>query len=276
MIKTIGNEHETKNYYYSKDLAIKDGFPPKFDHFTNADNNFSKPRLLSKQIAFFLKVFSFNSSDKEQEAKKLAFQLTQKFESQGHHSMQLSDDGIISYGLHQATLRSGSLEEIIKEYCSHSASTTSKKLAQYSEQIKLKDPNLKNNRQFLALLTEAALENEMKTAQDKIFTKDYWQPSYKKAVELNLKSPIAAAIFYDTKIQGGLEQVISKTQTRLLNKTYSEKEFLIAFLSERRKYLLNIAQQKSPAQARMLENSAYNRVGYLMKLVERSLVASSL
>lgn len=271
MIKTIESEGENKNYYYSKDLAIKDDFIARLPSSITPVNNLriSQPNLLIKQIALLLNFFSNNSPNKEDEAKKLAFQLTQKFESQGYHSLQTSDDGIISYGLHQATLRSGSLEEIIKEYCNHSASPTSKKLAQYSKQIKLKDMSLKNNQQFLALLTEAAVEEEMKNAQNKIFTANYWQPAYKQTIEMNLKSPIAAAIFYDTKIQGGLEQIISRTKTRLLNKTYSEKEFLIAFLSERRKYLLNIAQQKSPTQARMLQNSAYNRVGYLMKLIDK-------
>ncbi len=273
MIKTIGSENENKNYYYSNNLAQRNSPLTQWHQPITAINNssISKPNFLSKQIAALFNFFSSSSLGKEAEAKKLAFQLTQKFESQGYHSLQISDDGIISYGLHQATLRSGSLEEIINEYCNHSLSLVSKKLSQYSEQIKQKDPALKNNRQFLALLTEAATENEMKNAQNKIFTESYWQPAYQNAVELNLKSPIAAAIFYDTKIQGGLDQVIAKTKTRLLDKTYSEKEFLITFLSERRKYLLSIAQQKSSPQARMLQDSAYNRVGYLMKLVDQGL-----
>lgn len=271
MINTISNDNESKKYYYSSYLTpetttkiLHNSSPQKTTSLS------SKPLINNDLVTALLKFFGFNSTNKEHKAKELAFELTRKFESAGYNSLQTSDDGIISYGLHQATLRSGSLEEIIKEYCNNSTSRTSKEMSKFLQQIKLKDPALKNDRNFLELLDKASLEKEMKDAQNKIFTDNYWKPAYQKANQLNLKSPIAFAIFYDTKIQGGLDSILIKTKAKLLNRTYSEKEFLITFLSERRKYLLQIAAQKSPTQAKMLQNSAYNRVGYLMKLVDKS------
>lgn len=67
--------------------------------------------------------------------KEYAFLVTSRFESRGYDSIQTKDKGIVSYGLHQATLASGSLEKIIKRYLMTSKTQTAIELEKYLPQI---------------------------------------------------------------------------------------------------------------------------------------------
>src|SRR5262249_41457814 len=118
---------------------------------------------------------------------------------------------------------------------------TSKKMAGYLDRVKRRDETLREDREFIALLKSAATESEMDQAQDEEFDRQYWQPAKKKAAKHNVKSALGHAIFYDTTIQGGVDQVAKSTVTKLggivgqiaNGKEITELDSLRTFVDER-------------------------------------------
>ena len=200
-----------------------------------------------------------------------AFAITSAFEGGQPGTIQTVDDGIISYGSHQATLRSGQLENVIDRFVSVSTSETASTLASFANRIRIKDESLAADLLFLELLRAAASEPEMKTVQDEVFAANYYVPAMAKAESIGLATPLATAIFYDTAVQGGLNRIISRTENLLADQKVDEATYLRTFLLERRAYLNEVAETKFLAgkltQASMLSNSAQHRVGALLELL---------
>lgn len=207
--------------------------------------------------------------------RQIAFRITGVFEAPSYSTVQTVDSGIISYGQHQATLVSGTLEIILQRYISFSDSDISQKLEPFMPRVRAKDVSLKDSGGFIDLLKKAGEESEMITAQDSVFIEKYWNPATQKAMDQNLKSPLAFACFYDTNVQGGLDNCIERTKIKLGNSSPNEQKYVQTFLQSRRERLMQIAQvQINSGNARkikngqMLKNSAKNRVGSLLKLAD--------
>ncbi len=209
--------------------------------------------------------------------KDIIFDITGKFEGGKADSLQTNDDGIISYGIHQATLGSGSLNDVLKRYTELSQTLTSKQIATYLTRVKSKDSTLKSDTAFLKLLKDAASESDMEQAQNEVFSQKYYEPAMKDAATDEVNSALGMAIYYDTEIHGGLDTVRKATKEHFSQGTHTEKEWLSVFLDERRIYLLAVAESKrkkvsdptAERTAKMLETSASSkgRVGILQGLV---------
>jgi len=201
---------------------------------------------------------------------RIASDITGAFEGGKPGTLNLYDLGIISYGKHQATLASGTLYPILKRYTELSSSETAKKMSAYLDRVKQRDETLREDRDFIQLLKDAAKEPEMNRAQDEEFARQYWEPGKKAAREAGIKSALGYVILYDTRVQGGMQQVLKKTQERLGGKSgdtiggreITEQEFLRVFVEERVNRNLRIsANQKKQAEelnkeAQALEDAA--------------------
>jgi len=172
---------------------------------------------------------------------RIANDITGAFEGGKTGTLNLYDRGIISYGKHQATLASGTLYPILRGYTELSQSETAEQMTAYLERVKKKDASLHEDKAFIQLLKDAAGEPEMHQAQEAGFTQEYWEPAKKKAGKAGVKSALGYAIFYDTKVQGGLGVVLESTKKRLggmvgdtvEGKQITEQEFLQVFMEER-------------------------------------------
>jgi hypothetical protein len=156
------------------------------------------------------------------------------------------DAGIVSYGKHQATLAAGSLGQVLDAYYSLSQSSTSQRLQQeFDARVKAKDGTLRNDEDFKTLLVEAASEQEMVDAQDSVFDQFYYQPAIAKAQQCALTSPLALAVVYDIRIQGGWTQVLARLTARLggnvVGQNITEEQWIAVFLDEREAWLNEIA-----------------------------------
>ncbi len=201
---------------------------------------------------------------------RIAGDITGAFEGGKPGTLNLYDRGIISYGKYQATLASGTLYPILKRYTELSSSETARKMSAYLDRVKQRDETLREGRDFIQLLKDAAKEPEMNRAQDEEFALQYWEPSKKAAREAGIKSALGYVILYDTRIQGGMQQVLKKTHERLGGKVgdtvgtkeITEQEFLRVFVEERVNRNLRIsANQKKQAEelnkeAQALEDAA--------------------
>jgi tetratricopeptide (TPR) repeat protein len=206
--------------------------------------------------------------------KEITFDITGHFEGGKPDSLQTYDMGIISYGMHQATLASGSLYNVLERYTEMSQTSNSEQIAAYLPRVQSKDSTLASDEAFLNLLRNAASENAMVQAQNEIFSQNYYEPAKEKASADGVTSALGIAIYYDTNIQGGLEYIRTATKEHFLQSTPTEQEWLTAFLDERRNYLLAVADNKRKNglenDAKYLENSASSqgRVGVLEKLAD--------
>jgi peptidoglycan hydrolase-like protein with peptidoglycan-binding domain len=205
--------------------------------------------------------------------RRIAFKITGVFEAPSYSTIQTIDSGIISYGQHQATLASGTLEVILQRYIQNSTSAIANQLRPFMTRVAAKDRTLKNDQTFLNLLKDAGKEPIMMDAQDSIFTEKYWLPAVAKTGTQNLKSPLACACFYDTHVQGGLVNSIDRTTAKLAGTTPTEQKYVQTFLQSRRERLLEIANRQinSPnastrRNGQMLKNAAKFRIDSLMDL----------
>lgn len=188
---------------------------------------------------------------------RIASDITGAFEGGQPGTLNLYDRGVISYGKHQATLASGTLYPILKRYTELSSSDVARKMSVYLQRVKQRDETLREDKDFIQLLKVAAREPEMNRAQDEEFARQYWEPSARAAKEVGIQSALGYALLYDTRIQGGQQQVLKRTLERLggtigdtlMGKAITEQEFLRVFVDERVQRNLRIsANQKKQAE----------------------------
>lgn len=202
----------------------------------------------------------------------LAFRITGIFEGGRYGSVQTIDDGVVSYGRHQATLRSGALESVLERYLSSASGPIAEDLREYLPAVRRKDAALRGDEYFLSLLRSAAAEAPMQRAQDDELTSSYWIPALLRAGQSGRESPLTLAVFFDTNVQGGLNTILSRTESLLDGTSVTEAEFLRVFLDQRRSFLHSVAERKRAAgldtQAEMLGRSAEVRIGAFEALLE--------
>jgi hypothetical protein len=186
-------------------------------------------------------------------------------------AFQTFDSGIVSYGRHQATLASGHLEHVLRLYWENSDTPLARALqGEYEGRVRNKDEGLRDDARFRDLLLAAATDPKMVAAQDQVFDTNFYRPAVDVWQSQGLKSPLALACLYDTRIQGGLGDVIRKTQELGLPAEVGEAAWLAHFLDEREKRLYRLADSaEARGESNMavaLRNSSY-RVKALRKVL---------
>lgn len=171
-------------------------------------------------------------------------------------ALQTHDEGIVSYGKHQATLQSGNLAAVLERYVERSRSAVAGELQRsYLNRVQQRDPALRHDQPFHDLLRQAAADPEMIAAQDDLFARHFYNPAVARAAELGIRSPLGHACLYDTRIQhgsGGADFIVKLTsdsfQPPPAVSGVDEAAWLAAFLNER-EALLNRLADKRDAEA---------------------------
>lgn len=161
---------------------------------------------------------------------------------------QTYDAGVISYGKHQATLASGTLNRVLQAYLARSSSAAAQALKnEYAGRVAQMDASLRNDGRIKQLLLEAANESAMDEAQDAVFDDSFYKPAITAARDYNVRSPLGLAALYDTNIQGGLYIVLPRVTERLGGKIgengITETQWIAAFLDLREERLNRLADQ---------------------------------
>jgi chitosanase len=128
------------------------------------------------------------------------------------------DSGHLSYGRSQAALGSGTLFQLLDSYCQKQSAKYAAQLQPYLTRFKNKDVSLDADAALKTLLKLAATEDPvMRLTQDQFFDGRYLAPACSDAAALGISEPLAAAIIYDSRIQGGwalLKQRIGPVTSR--------------------------------------------------------------
>jgi chitosanase len=168
----------------------------------------------------------------------------------------LKDGAGISYGKHQSTDKSGSLDAIIHRYCDKGGALAAKFQPFFDELDANEVIDLK------ALLAEAGKDPVMQAAQDEVFDEGYWAPAASRCVAMGLQTALAHLTMYDTAIHSGAGRIDSLRNTFAETPPVrggAEHVFVKAFLNARKKWLLS---NSNP----LVQKSAY-RVDAMLGLV---------
>jgi hypothetical protein len=114
------------------------------------------------------------------------------------------DSGHLSYGRSQAALGSGTLFELINEYCAQPNAQFAVDLREFLGRLQQKDITLDTDQRFRTLLKDAANQDPvMRLTQDQFFNSRYLAPACRAAEALGITSPLGQTVVYDSHIQGG-------------------------------------------------------------------------
>jgi hypothetical protein len=187
---------------------------------------------------------------------------------------QNRDAGVVSYGKHQATLASGSLAAVLDAFFRRSSSQASQALKEeFGHRVHQRDASLRDNTRLKELLQAAAAEAAMSEAQDEIFENNFYRPAVDQARKRGIRTPLGVAAIYDTRIQGGLGDVLLATTARVGPSAgeVGEATWLTIFLEEREHWLRRVADKfdaRGDRQSAEAIRISIFRVKELLKLLE--------
>jgi chitosanase len=156
----------------------------------------------------------------------------------------LKDGAGISYGKHQCTDKSGSLDLVCKKYIELGGAHAAK-LQKYmpylatNESSKV-DPSKAYPMwmaELIATLKSAGTDPVMHRAQDEVFDANYWLPAVNICKEAKLVTPMAHAVVYDGLIHGGFQVVRNRFAAVPPGRGGDEKTWVKEYLKARRSWL---------------------------------------
>lgn len=119
----------------------------------------------------------------------------------------LRDGAGISYGKHQSTDGSDTLDAVVLRYIDQGGALAGE-LRPYLPQLRANattriDPGTPWVRELLAILGRAGADPVMQRAQDQVFDELYWHPMARQAEAMGLQHALSWAVLYDTAVQSG-------------------------------------------------------------------------
>jgi len=159
----------------------------------------------------------------------------------------LSDGAGISYGKHQCTDKSGSLDLVVKKYIElkgvHAEALKAflpALASNESSKVPPKGPWGKTVTDIVNLLKLAGQDPTMHTAQDSIFDTNYWDPAVNHAKSAGLTTALGHLICYDSTIHsgaGGVTIIRKRFPAASPANGGDEKEWCKAYVNARREWL---------------------------------------
>jgi chitosanase len=161
----------------------------------------------------------------------------------------LSDGAGISYGKHQSTDKSGTLDLIFNAYINAGG--------KYSEQLKPYATYVRDSasakysstssspdwcKKLIELLKLAGADPIMQKIQDEVFDSHYWNPAFEHYKKCGLKTAMGMLVLYDTSIHSGSGNVnIIRAKFPELSPANGgdEKAWIKAYVAARKRWLLS-------------------------------------
>jgi chitosanase len=156
----------------------------------------------------------------------------------GDVTLMRGDSGQLTYGRSQTTLASGNLYLLINDYAGRNDGAYSEAMRPYLAALEACDPALNNNSAFRQLLKDAGDDPVMHDVQDAFFDRVYWDPAMRSADALGAKTPLGAAIVYDSTVHGSWAHVRDMTRKQYgeLSRV-GEEAWMGYYVDERRNWL---------------------------------------
>lgn len=226
-------------------------------------------------------------ADLDEEKRKIIWSILSVFETgkvDGDYAACsiLADGAGLSYGKHQATDKSGTLDQICMRYLDKGGKRSEElKLlldvldqdlssnappGQTPDEVSAKmqsygmvDPKWTRVADLMRLLEQIGNEPEMKAAQDEVFAELYWEPCRSQCVAMHLELPLSWCAVYDTCIQSGPGSVAR------IRKLFGpsppsgggdEKAWTKAYLEARKAWIEGFSDP-NPAKEKIVHSTSY-------------------
>lgn len=158
------------------------------------------------------------------------------------------------YGVYSFAMGSQPFISVVETYVNTSNSAIANEIQlAFLQRVRDRDPDLVNNETFIDLLIDAASEQAMQEAQDRVARTAYWDEIMAISSDSRgIETPLGRAMMFDIGIQfGSRNSLINTTEERLgltpnafLSDTgVSEQEFLLTLAEVRRDSLYRIAER---------------------------------
>lgn len=112
------------------------------------------------------------------------------------------DPGHLTYGKAQCTLTSGTLFQLIKQYCDDGTGAFVTELDPYLERLQEKDLSLDGDTHFKTVLRQSGDEPNMQRVQDSFFDRIYYSVARKSWEQNGFKTALAYSVRCDAQIHG--------------------------------------------------------------------------
>lgn len=195
----------------------------------------------------------------------------------------LADGAGVSYGKHQCTDRSGSLDRVVRTYI-RLGGIHARDFENFlplldsnaSTRVPPKGPWGADVTAFVTLLRSAGRDPIMWQAQDEVFDEDYFTPALRHAESAGLKTALSLLAVYDTCIHSGPGRVNTHRAAfpELSPKSGgSERAWTVAYLKARRAWLAqssnSLVRKTVYRPDAMLEIATQGNWGLALPLVVR-------
>jgi chitosanase len=157
----------------------------------------------------------------------------------------LRDKAGVSYGLHQSTDRSGSLETILWRYLDRKGEYAFA-LRPYMDELARNETAIIDPKhpppwvkQLMDLLEQAGADPVMQQCQDEVFDELYWEPAFRQGVSMGLKLPLSYCVVYDSFIHGAFNTVRKLFPEVPPSRGGEEKPWTAAYVHARKEWLAN-------------------------------------
>ena len=151
------------------------------------------------------------------------------------------DSGHLSYGRSQSALGSGTLFELLSQYCVSPGAKFAAQLESYLPRVQAKDATLDNDANLRNILREAGADPVMQAEQDRFFDTGYFNPACASASACGLNSALAQAIVYDSHVQGNWRAMRDATTQKCGvpgSNGVTEQQWVSAYVQTRKQWLL--------------------------------------
>jgi chitosanase len=125
------------------------------------------------------------------------------------------DPGHLTYGRSQATLSSGNLARLVREYRAEPGALLAQNLSVYLPRLEARDLSLDADAALRALLRGAGADPAMRRTQDAFFDRAYWEPALRAAQALGIGSALGTGVVYDSFVHGAWARLRDATAHNL-------------------------------------------------------------
>jgi chitosanase len=161
----------------------------------------------------------------------------------GNVTLIAGDTGHLTFGRSQTTLGSGNLAQLLQQYCANQGARFAGRLAPFLPRFTAIDHTLDDDHTLHNVLRASADDPVMRDTQDAFFDKTYWQPAVRAAGKLELRSPLALTVVYDSFVHGAWSAIRDRTtQSVGAPAAIGERAWISAYVATRRDWLENHAR----------------------------------
>jgi chitosanase len=152
------------------------------------------------------------------------------------------DPGHLTYGAVAVNLASGDLYSLVKAYVSTPEAAYHLQLKPYLARLEAKDLTLDHDQEFREALRLAGHDPVMQRVQDEAFRRLYFEPAYRSALAIGIKSLLGIAVVYDSRVHGSWRRFRDKTSEEIGGTPLDgidERRWIKAYLKVRAEWLRN-------------------------------------